>query len=785
MPGTAAGALRAQGSWAPGTDDAEKLDGHDWWFRTRFADPGGGPWTLRFGGLATLADVWLNGAHLLHSENMFLEHRCEIDQLQTENELYIRFAALEPEPAAKRPRPRWKTALARGPNFRWIRTTLLGRMDGWAGWAAPVGPWRPIELVSHAVGVCVETSTIEARVDDRGGSVHVSATLAVAGTTPARARVLVGDAVAALAISADGPHVTASGTLRLAEIERWWPHTHGAQPRYPVVLEIDGQRIPLATVGFRTVEVDRGGDGFQFVVNGQPIFCRGAVWVPPDIVTMAAGPRAVRASLERLCDAGMNMVRVAGHSVYENADFWDLCDELGVMVWQDFMLAGFDPPEDEAFARAIEDEATQVFTRLQGRPALALVCGSTETYQRAAMFGLAPGSWESTVLEETIPAVVERVLPGVTYIPSSPVGGVLPFEPAVGVAHYFGVGAYERPLSDARLSGVRFAAECLAFATPPEGPMASTVADNPKAGVPRDPGAPWDFEDVRDFYVESLFAIDPAEARAADAGNAADLGRAAVAEAMSAVMSEWRRPGSRCAGGLVLAWQDLWPGSGWGLLDSSGAPKAPWYALRRVLDPLAVLATDEGLSGLMLHVVNDRPQPFRGELRLVAYGNDGFRVEDAQQVIEVDGHGAISVSASALLGGFRDLTRAYRFGPPAHDVLTATLTSAADVARREVFYLPLGPARTRDVDIGLTATAERAGPNEWALTISTTRFAQWVAVDVPGWIASDSWFHMAPGATRRIALRVHDSDRAGPDGDPEGEVRALNSSAPTPITFTR
>jgi len=91
-----------------------------------------------------------------------------------------------------------------------------------------------------------------------------------------------------------------------------------------------------------------------------------------------------------------------------------------------------------------------------------------------------------------------------------------------------------------------------------------------------------------------------------------------------AAMSEWRRPGSRCAGGIVLSWKDLWPGAGWGLLDSRGAPKAPWYALRRVLDPLALLVTDEGLSGLALHVVNDHPQPFEGSLRLAAFSGDAL-----------------------------------------------------------------------------------------------------------------------------------------------------------------
>jgi beta-mannosidase len=782
VPGTAAGALRARGTWAPGADDAELLDGRDWWFRCRFADPGTGPYTLWLGGLATIADVWLNGSHRLHSENMFLEHAFDIDTLHGENELCIRFAALDAELARKRPRPRWKTALARNPNVRWVRTTLLGRMDGWAGWAAPVGPWRPVELVSRATEVRVVESNIETRCIGRGGSVHVRATLEGPGLDePVRAHLRVGNEVAPLMWSSTGSRLVVERTLPLGEVERWWPHTHGNQPRYRVALEIGAATIELTPTAFRTVEVDRAGDGFQFVVNGTPIFCRGAVWVPPDVVSLAAGADAVRASLERLRDAGMNMVRVAGHSVYENGEFWDLCDELGVMVWQDCMLAAFDPPETEEFAGAIAAEVTQVLTGLAGRPALALVCGSSETYQRAAMFGLEPASWSSTVLEETIPAVVERVLPGTAYIASSPIGGVLPFEPATGVAHYFGVGAYERPLSDARGSGVRFAAECLAFANPPERANVDSVGD-PKLGVARDPGATWDFADVRDFYVQSLFGVDPGAAREADAAYALDLGRAAVAEAMSATFGEWRRPGSRCAGGLVLAWHDLWPGSGWGLLDSSGAPKAPWYALRRVLDPIAVLLVDEGLSGLMIHVVNDHAHTFRGELRLAAYSEDGLRVEDARQAVEVDPHHAITVSASALLGGFRDLTRAYRFGPPAHDVVVATLATGDDAPVRDTFYFPTGVARPRRADIGLRATAARTAGSQWALTITSGLCAQWVAIDVPGYEPSDSWFHLAPGTTRTIGLGP-DAGRQDPSQTPGGEVRALNSVTAATITF--
>jgi len=378
VPGTVAAARRAHGDWSIGASDADQLDGRDWWFRCRFEGSGVGARLLRLGGLATIADVWLNGTHVLHSDNMFVEHVVEIDQLEPVNDLYIRFGALTPALEPRRPRPRWKTRLFRHQNLRWIRTTMLGRMDGWAAWAAPVGPWRPVELVSRE-RLHLTSHAVDVRCAGPGGSVAVRATLAVTGECPLRVRLRVGDTTAPMELSGSGAELAVEGVVHLESVERWWPHTHGAQPRYPVALEIDEETIDLTTIGFRTVAVDRADDGFTFVLNDTPIFCRGAVWVPPDVVSMTATPDQLRTSLEMLRDSGMNMVRVAGFGAYESPAFWELCDDLGILVWQDCMLASFDPPDDADFVAALEEELTQVFARLQGRPALALVCGSNET----------------------------------------------------------------------------------------------------------------------------------------------------------------------------------------------------------------------------------------------------------------------------------------------------------------------------------------------------------------------------------------------------------------------
>ena len=158
-----------------------------------------------------------------------------------------------------------------------------------------------------------------------------------------------------------------------------------------------------------------------------------------------------------------------------------------------------------------------------------------------------------------------------------------------------------------------------------------------RPAVARDSGTSWDFEDVRDDYVRQIFGVDPFRVRYTDPERYLDYGRAVVAHIMSTVVAEWRCAQSPCAGALILSWQDICPGAGWGLLDSFTAPKAPWYALRRVLAPVAALITDEGLAGLRVHVVNDHASPVEGTLRLTLFNPGGSAVEEVESAVQVDG----------------------------------------------------------------------------------------------------------------------------------------------------
>ena len=344
---------------------------------------------------------------------------------------------------------------------------------------------------------------------------------------------------------------------------------------------------------------------------------------------------------------------------------------------------------------------------------------------------------------------------------------------SAGVAHYYGVGAYRRPLDDARRAGVRFAAECLAFANPPS--ATSPCACHSEAG-PRDRGAAWTFADIRDHYLGELYGVDPARLRGEETERYWKLSRAVTADLMEAVLAEWRRPQSSCAGALVWQLQDVAPGSGWGVIDSHGHPKAAWHGLRRVLAPVQILLSDEGCDGLALHVLNETAEPVVAVAELACLKRGAVPVSTAQRTVTVGARGSVSLSSQSMLDAFFDISRAYRFGPPEHSITVATLRCAiSGRILSEAFHFPLGRSLPAD-DLGLTAALSHDS-GRWVLDVTTTRFAQAVHATLDGYRPSDDWFHLPPGRTRRLVL-LPDPGVAAP---PAGIVEALNGLQPVPF----
>lgn len=770
-PTTAAAALRQSGQWS--LDGApRRFDAEDWWFATTLpavACDDGDELALVFAGIATIADVWLDGAPLFASDNMFVRYERVV--ARGGGELVIRCRSLDAALGAKRPRPRWRAPMIENQQLRWFRTTLLGRTPGWSPPAAAVGPWRPV-LLERRRGLAVDGVGIETSVAGSVGRVRVVGRARSLGA-PLDGELVVGDARTQLRATSDGALV---GELELRDPERWWPHTHGEPALYAARLELGGHVVDLGKIGFRTVERR---DDFALHVNGARVFCRGACWTPLDPVTLDGDARP---ALEQMRDAGMNMVRVGGTMVYENDAFYDACDELGILVWQDFMFANMDYPEsDAAFAASVATEVQQQVTRLQARPSLAVLCGNSEGEQQAAMFGAGRERWAPPLFHETIPSLAAAICSDVPYWPSSAHGGDFPHQASAGTTSYYGVGAYLRPLDDARRAGVRFASECLAFANVP-GPRAlpggpSVRVHHPawKARTPRDLGAGWDFDDVRDHYLGALFGVEPMRLRYADHERYLALGRVVTGEVMAEVFGEWRTRASSCAGGLVWFLRDLWPSAGWGVVDAAGAPKAAWYYLKRALAPVAVHVSDEGNNGLCVHVVNDRGEPLTGDLEVTLWNAGEVKVASARRAVTVAPREAIALGAAALFDGFMDLSYAFRFGPPSHDLVVARLWSPSGAPLSTAFHFPLGRPSSQKLDVGLTAEA-RLDDGGATVVVRTRGFAQSVMVDAEGFAADDDYFHLTPGDERTLRLT-----RTAPAATLRGTLQPLNAHAATRI----
>jgi beta-mannosidase len=775
VPGTVASALAAVGKWSLG--NPAPLHGQDHWFRVRFH--GHGQETLRFQGLATLAEVWLNGRKILCSENMFVSHEKDVET-ERDNELFICFRALDPVLAKSGSAGRWRPRMISPSGLRNVRATVLGHMPGWCPSVHAVGPWRAVERVRKGP-LSVASADVRATLEGTTGVLKVTLTLAEKSKHVAT---LSCAGKSSAMNTADGKTFTA--TLALPDVAAWWPHTHGTPALHKVSVSIGATIIDLGKTGFRHIEVDRGPDGrgFGLTINNEPIFCRGAVWASADITALPTGSEAFRPWLELARDAGMNMLRVPGTTIYEDQSFYELCDELGILVWQDFMFANFDYPAGDAeFTASVRREARDFLSRTQACPSLAVLCGGSEVYQQGAMLGLPPRKYMNPLFEDVLPGEVEALRPDVPYVVGSPSGGSLPFTVDAGVGHYYGVGAYLRPLEDARRANVRFASECLAFANVPadvtraEAMAAIPAVHDPrwKARVPRDAGASWDFEDVRDHYVELLFGVSAARLRYEDADRYLALSQAVTAEVMAATFAEWQRAGSPTRGGLVLMLQDFRPGAGWGIIDSTAEPKSPWYALKRTFAPLRVTITDEGVNGLALHVANETASSRNVVLELTALRNGKTPILKAKRNIDLEGRTNETTSAYDLIGSFFDISYAYRFQAPQHDATVVRLVDrATGETLSEAFHFPLGLACTPEpAEITTTVEMDRDG---WLLRLKASSVARFVNIVDESFRPSDNWFHLSPLAEKVVRLAPRRVDSA--NAVPFGTVNALNLRAP-------
>ncbi|GAA3030642.1 glycosyl hydrolase 2 galactose-binding domain-containing protein [Streptosporangium longisporum] len=602
-------------------------------------------------GLDTVATVELNGVRVASTANQHRSYRLPVRELLREgrNTLRVRFDSPVAYAEARRAELGERPGAYEAP-YQFIRKMACNFGWDWGPAVVTSGIWRPIGLHSWS-GTRLAGVRPLVRTDGPDGLVEVHVTLEHSGgpLSSGRTPVVVTASVAGVrceARPAPGERETVL-TLRVPDAERWWPRGYGAPHRHELTVDLqtktpgtlDGPGAPGAQregwtglIGFRDVRLDRTDDAFTLVVNDVPVFVRGVNWIPDDCFPSRLTRARLAERFGQAVGANVNLLRVWGGGLYESEDFYDLADELGLLVWQDFPFACAAYPEEEPFASEVEAEARENVARLAWRPSLALWCGNNEVLEGHADWGwresLGERTWGAGFFHDLLPAVVAELDPTRPYWPGSPYSGdpgLPPNDPSRGTLHIWDVWNREdyTRYGDYR---PRFAAE-FGFQGPPVhatlraavggelAPDAPLVLHHQKAhegnakllrGLGEHLPAPGAYDDWH--YLTQLN-----QARAVVHG-----------------IERFRALAPYCSGTILWQLNDCWPVTSWSAVDGAGRRKPLWYALRRVYDDRLLTVVDGAVV-----VINDGPRPWAGELELLRLGLDGEPLAKETSVVEV------------------------------------------------------------------------------------------------------------------------------------------------------
>lgn len=581
-------------------------------------------------GLDTLAHVSLNGREIAFADNMHITWVWDVkEQLHAgENTLEIRFdspilyCAKKAEEA-----PGWESSDAT-PGFRHLRKAHCMFGWDWGPRLPDAGIWRPIFLRTWDTARLENALMLQAHHD---GVVDVTIRPEIAGESAWSAEITAPDGEVIII-----PETTAAEqVITIEHPQLWWPNGLGKQPLYRVTVRLATGDTRVWRIGLRTMTVsrekDEWGEEFCHVVNGMKVFAMGADYIPEDNILARVTPERTRRLLEDCKAANFNAIRVWGGGYYPDDAFYDICDELGLLVWQDLMYACafYDLTPD--FERSIRVETHQNVARLRHHASLALICGNNEMEMFMAGANSAlinHRTWEFVptyphhitdyvkMFEYILPAIVKETAPQTYWWPASPSSGGnfdAPNDENRGDNHYWDVWHGEKPFTEYRKFFFRYASEfgfqsfpCLKsveqFTLPDDRNIFSRVMERHQRNQAANGKIlsylsqtfryPNSFDDL--LYASQLMQ----------------------AEAIRYGVEHWRRNRGRCMGAIIWQLNDIWPVASWASIDYYGRWKALHYAAKRFFAPVMISAEEEGELSQNPKINEYHPAPLEKSFRL-------------------------------------------------------------------------------------------------------------------------------------------------------------------------
>ncbi len=770
---------------------------------------------FRADSLDTIAEIAINGHRIGSSDNMFTAVDIPVpsEVLRTgSNEITVIFSSAERTAAERAASLRYPVPHTMAP-VQSLHRNLVRKVQCHSGW-----DWGPcfmvcgmngaVELVLTDEPYLIGAPSVALRDGDTWTvRVEPHVQLPSAGARSHRGTLSVS------VYDADGSRCAATATevsldprrvdgdrcepveLDVPDPRLWWPNGYGDQPLYRVVVEAFDSRIERR-VGFRTLEVNREpdeeGERFTLVVNGVPMFAKGANWIPQDAMPGNADPEQLRWLLESARDANMNMLRVWGGGTYESDRFYELCDELGLLVWQDFMFSCALYPSDPEFLESVRREVTCQVLRLKDHASMALWCGNNENVGALNWFDESRRNRDRYLVdydrlnEGVIGETCRALDPSRLYWPSSPTDGPDEYSDdwkadEKGDMHYWSVWHGGEPFSSYRTVIPRFCSE-FGFQSFPSLSGVQTYTHPSHHNVT----APEMEHHQRNARGNTI--IMQTMSRYYRFPNSFDeqlyLSQVQQAHAIRTAVEYWRARRPRCMGALYWQLNDTWPVASWASIEYGGKWKLLHYAAKRFFAPVllvaipvdahgAALATeDDPAAGWDICLVNDRLQPVRGDLSVRVIGFDGTAYHTQTQTgvtIEAESSTKLHYLSAESLGA--DRTRCFGL----FEWSESSGDPARDATRTQVFFAPPKSCATELPEIVADARPTGTG---FAVTLSTDVPAFDVALDagdLPGRF-TDNMLTLIPGEPATIGwIPADGSPHVDEIGNRLG-IRSLNGT---------
>ncbi|MBZ0293650.1 MAG: beta galactosidase jelly roll domain-containing protein [Anaerolineae bacterium] len=664
----------------------EWMEEQEWWYRLRFqaehptAD--NERVLLRFNGLDTFATIWLNGEELGKTANMFRAFSFDITEKLNYGVPNVLAICFDP-PLAYVDQGRLPefSSWGRNPERVFMRKAQFGYGWDWGPRLPTIGVWLPVELVRQYAAalddVYFYTLEIDKEVDHALVSVRVEVDrFASDNPLNAKIRLIAPDGSVTVEETREMVPGAASITayLDIAQPELWWTHDLGTPSLYTLEVTLaEGETIldqDARKVGIRMLTVDQSPDTdepgtrfFRFVLNGVPVFARGGDWIPADSFVGAIPDELYERLLTMARDANMTIVRVWGGGIYEHEIFYNLCDKLGMLVWQDFMFACAMYPEyDPDFVENVTQEAIYQVRRLRGHACLGLWCGNNENQWLHETI-----NWDkldsmnvsgALYYHKILPRVVAELDRRTTYWPGSPFGGNDHADQRDGNRHNWEVwhgNSYNRrfgdpPKRDALPTGASYRryAEDMGRFISEFGMHAAPVVETLRRVIP--PHMLYHHSESMDHHNKDNPKNKGDNLMLAVTGlpetleEYIDYSMIAQAEGLKFGIEHFRRRKPHCSGTIVWQLNDCWPVLSWSVIDSYGFGKAGYYYLRRVYAPV-IASFHISSEGVELWVVNDSLKRVEDSARITLGTFGGETLHEIDLPVQVPANTAHRVCA--------------------------------------------------------------------------------------------------------------------------------------------